>query len=255
MSNVNKIRAIIIDDSYQAVKLLRLMILELLPEIDLVGEAENVAQGFELIEALQPDLLFLDIEMPGKSGIQLAEELIAKNIQCQIIFTTAYNSYAIKAFRLSAIDYLLKPIQENQLIDAVQKVEKHLKLKQENERLSILAKNLSSDKKEVLCLPLQSGYEYIPLDEIEYLEADGSYVRVVLTNQKQKVISKNLKYFEQTLQDFPQFLRVHRSFLVNMNHLISYSKSDGGSITLLSQKVISISRERKANFLVYMDKL
>jgi two-component system LytT family response regulator len=255
MSNVNKIRAIIIDDSYQAVKLLRLMILELLPEIDLVGEAENVAQGFELIEALKPDLLFLDIEMPGKSGIQLAEELIAKNIQCQIIFTTAYNSYAIKAFRLSAIDYLLKPIQENQLIDAVQKVEKHLNLKQENERLSILAKNLSSDKKEVVCLPLQSGYEYIPLDEIEYLEADGSYVRVILTNQKQKVISKNLKYFEQTLQDFPQFLRVHRSFLVNMNHLISYSKSDGGSITLLSQKVISISRERKANFLVYMDKL
>jgi two-component system LytT family response regulator len=232
-----------------------LMIQELLPNVLLLGEAENVAKGFELIESLQPDVLFLDIEMPGKTGIQLAEELIAKNINCQIIFTTAYNSYAIKAFRLSAIDYLLKPIQENQLIEAVQKVEEHLNLKQENERLSVLAKNLSLDKKEVLCLPLQSGYEYIPLEEIEYLEADGSYVRVVLTNQKQKVISKNLKYFEQTLQDFPQFLRVHRSYLVNMNHLISYSKSDGGSITLSSQKVISISRERKANFISFIDSL
>lgn len=253
MSNTNHIRAIIIDDSFQAVKLLRLMIQELLPNVLLLGEAENVAKGFELIESLQPDVLFLDIEMPGKTGIQLAEELISKNINCQIIFTTAYNSYAIKAFRLSAIDYLLKPIQENQLIEAVQKVEEHLNLKQENERLSVLAKNLSSDKKEVLCLPLQSGYEYIPLEEIEYLEADGSYVRVLLTNQKQKVISKNLKYFEQTLQDFPQFLRVHRSYLVNMNHLISYSKSDGGSITLSSQKVISISRERKANFISFID--
>lgn len=255
MSNTNQIRAIIIDDSFQAVKLLRLMIQELLPNVILLGEAENVAKGFELIESLKPDVLFLDIEMPGKTGIQLAEELIAKNINCQIIFTTAYNSYAIKAFRLSAIDYLLKPIQENQLIEAIQKVEEHLNLKQENERLSVLAKNLSSDKKEVLCLPLQSGYEYIPLEEIEYLEADGSYVRVVLTNQKQKVISKNLKYFEQTLQDFPQFLRVHRSYLVNMNHLISYSKSDGGSITLSSQKVISISRERKANFISFIDSL
>lgn len=255
MSNTNQIRAIIIDDSFQAVKLLRLMIQELLPNVILLGEAENVAKGFELIESLQPDVLFLDIEMPGKTGIQLAEELIAKNINCQIIFTTAYNSYAIKAFRLSAIDYLLKPIQENQLIEAVQKVEEHLNLKQENERLSVLAKNLASDKKEVLCLPLQSGYEYIPLEKIEYLEADGSYVRVVLTNQKQKVISKNLKYFEQTLQDFPQFLRVHRSYLVNMNHLISYSKSDGGSITLSSQKVISISRERKANFISFIDSL
>lgn len=254
MSEKNQIRAIIIDDSFQAVKLLRLMILELLPQVELVGEAENVLKGFELIEKTKPDLIFLDIEMPGKSGIQLAEELIAKNIQCQIIFTTAYNSYAIKAFRLSAIDYLLKPIQENQLIEAVQKVEAHLNLKFENERLTILAKNLSTDKKEVLCLPLQSGYEYIPLEEIEYLEADGSYVRVVLTNQKQKVVSKNLKYFEQTLQDFPQFLRIHRSYLVNMNHLISYSKSEGGSITLLSQKTIPISRERKANFITFIEK-
>ena len=146
MSNTNQIRAIIIDDSFQAVKLLRLMIQELLPNVILLGEAENVAKGFELIESLKPDVLFLDIEMPGKTGIQLAEELIAKNINCQIIFTTAYNSYAIKAFRLSAIDYLLKPIQENQLIEAVQKVEEHLNLKQENERLSVLAKNLSSDK-------------------------------------------------------------------------------------------------------------
>jgi two-component system LytT family response regulator len=122
MSEQLNVSALIIDDSKQARKLLRMMFKDLAPCIYIVGEAENVLEGLNLIEQFQPDAIFLDIEMPGISGLQLAEILIEKQYKGSVVFTTAYNSYAIKAFRLSAIDYLLKPIQEDELIQAIEKI-------------------------------------------------------------------------------------------------------------------------------------
>lgn len=245
MSDNTTLKAVIIDDSAQARKLLRLMLLELAPEVCVSGEAENAEEGIRLIEKTNPDAVFLDIEMPGKSGLQLAESLVDKMSQVKVVFTTAYNAYAIKAFRLSAIDYLLKPIQEDELIEAVRKLKNEKKYKDNELQLKVLSDNLNEDKNDVLCIPVQGGFDYLRLDEIEYLEADGSYVKIYCTDKRNKTVSKNLKYFENALGDNPNFLRSHRSFLVNMDHVVSYLKSDGGNLQLRSGQLLPVSRERK----------
>jgi two-component system LytT family response regulator len=245
MSEVINLRAVVIDDSAQARKLLRLMLMELAPEVKQVGEAENVEEGLRLIEKEQPDAVFLDIEMPGKTGLQLAEILLENNFKGNVVFTTAYNAYAIKAFRLSAIDYLLKPIQEDQLLEAIDKLKEEKKNRHNENRLKALSENLQEDRNEVLCIPTQGGFEYLPIDEVEYLEADGSYVQIYCTNNRCKTVSKNLKYFETALADCPSFIRPHRSFLVNVNYVTNYSKSEGGYLLLKRNVQIPVSRERK----------
>lgn len=239
------IKFVIIDDSAQARKLLRLMLLELAPSIICVGEAENVVEGLKLIEREQPDAVFLDIEMPGRSGMQLAEELCSSKFKGSIVFTTAYNAYAIKAFRLSALDYLLKPISEDHLLEAVAKLQQQRNTLDNQTKLTALTANLGDEGNNLLCIPVQGGYEYIPIHDIYYLEADGSYVKIVCAGNKQKIVSKNLKYFETTLESIPKFIRTHRSFLVNLDQVSSYSKADGGSLTLSNGAKIPISRERR----------
>lgn len=255
MTKTEKIDALIIDDSLQARKLLRLMLHELAPEINVLAEAENVNEGLDLISKYNPDVVFLDIEMPGKSGIHLAEELLKNKVDCNVVFTTAYNTYAINAFRLSAIDYLLKPINEKQLLEAVQKIKDTKQLKYAKDRLRVLTENLKPTTENVLCIPVQNGFEYIPVKQIEYMEADGSYVHVFLIDKKQKTVSKNLKYFEQALEQFPNFVRVHRSSIINMDYMASYSKSGRGTIILKSGKEVDLARDRKADFLALLDKL
>jgi len=253
MSEKILINAVIIDDSNQARKLLRLMLLELSTNIKIIGEAENVEDGLRLIKNVNPDAIFLDIEMPGRSGLQLAESLLSTKFQGNIVFTTAYNSYAIKAFRLSAIDYLLKPIQEEQLEEALFKLSNEKRNRDNRKRLEALSSNLEKDKDEVLCIPIQSGYEFMPLKDIEYLEADGSYVYIRFKDKKTKTVAKNLKYFETILADNNQFIRTHRSFIVNMNSVVTFSKSDGGSLLLKSGTQIPISRERKLDVQNYFN--
>jgi two-component system LytT family response regulator len=245
MSEKLQLRAVIIDDSAQARKLLRLMLLDLTPEVKILGEAEEVEEGLRLIDREKPDAVFLDIEMPGKTGLQLAEILLERNFSGNVVFTTAYNSYAIKAFRLSAIDYLLKPIQEDQLIEAVEKLKEEQQNRDNANRLKALTENLQENKNEVLCIPTQNGFEYLPLEEIEYLEADGSYVQIYCANNRSKTVSKNLKYFEAALGDSPNFIRPHRSFLVNRQYVTGFSKSDGGFLVLKRNVQIPVSRERK----------
>ncbi len=247
-------KALLIDDSAQARRLLRLMLLEYGPEISVIGEASNADEGLELTEKLNPDVLFLDIEMPGKSGLQFAQILQKKGIACPIIFTTAYNSYAINAFRLSALDYLLKPIQEDQLIEAIDKLKEQHEIAENLNRLRVLNDNLH-EPNSTLCIPVQGGSEYLPIQEILYLEADGSYVRVKFVNGKEKVVSKNLKYFEFSLEESSFFVRCHRSYLVNMQHLAFHSKSNGGWLKLKNGSEIPISRERKQAVLSFLDTL
>lgn len=246
-------RAIIVDDSPQARKLLRLMLKELAPTVEVISELEDATEGLRKVKSLQPDVVFLDIEMPGKSGLQMAEELTEMACQSAIVFTTAYNAYAINAFRLSAVDYLLKPIQEDQLLESLAKVNERLKYKDTAVQLNALSKNLKAEKPDVLCVPVQGGYEYMSLKDILFLEADGSYVRIVCANGKHKLVAKNLKYFENSLQGAGNFVRVHRSYSVNMDEVAAYIKSDGGNLELRSGKVIPVSRERKQAVLKYLN--
>jgi two-component system LytT family response regulator len=249
MTPTNNIKTLIIDDSAQARKLLRLMIAELADDFLLIGEAENAQDGFELITKLNPDVVFLDIEMPGKSGLQLVEELNQLKIAVSIIFTTAYNEFAIRAFRLSAVDYLLKPIVENQLLEALDKIRKQKESKMEELSLQGLQINLNSTVESVLTLPFQNGYQYIPINDIVYLEADGSYVTIHFANSNSKIISKNLKYFENLLTEYPSFCRIHRSYIINIHFMVRFEKSDRGKISMQNGATLYLSRERRASFI------
>ncbi len=248
MTELKKIKAVLVDDSEQARKLLRLMLKELAPDILVAGEAADVSSAVDLIRKLKPDVVFLDIEMPGKSGLQLLDELPRDEVHYEIIFTTAFNDYALKAFRLSAIDYLLKPIPEKDLVEALDRLRDRKDQKELKSRLDALTANLNSEKEKVLCIPVMSGYEYLRLDEIEHIEADGSYTKIMCVDSKTKTVSKNLKYFENALLDQERFIRVHRSFLINLDQMRAFSRTGRGTIVMKSGKEIDLARDRREDF-------
>ena len=248
MTELKKIKAVLVDDSEQARKLLRLMLKELAPDILVAGEAADVSSAVDLIRKLKPDVVFLDIEMPGKSGLQLLDELPRDEVHYEIIFTTAFNDYALKAFRLSAIDYLLKPIPEKDLVEALERLRDRKDQKELKSRLDALTANLNSEKEKVLCIPVMSGYEYLRLDEIEHIEADGSYTKIMCVDSKTKTVSKNLKYFENALLDQERFIRVHRSFLINLDQMRAFSRTGRGTIVMKSGKEIDLARDRREDF-------
>ncbi len=247
------ITAIIVDDAAQARKLLRLMLAEHAPQVVVKGEAANVVEALQLAIAAQPDVVFLDIEMPGKSGLQLVEELQNACLQCDVIFTTAYNKYAVQAFRLSAVDYLLKPIDESQLIEAVEKVTGRKNAANGNERLGQLVENLKSGTQDTLSIPIINGYQFVSVGSIVSITADGSYVNIVLADGTTMVVSKNLKYFEQALEGFPQFVRVHRSYLINLQQIKRFERSGRGTIVMNDNSEIDLARDRRDGFFAALE--
>jgi two-component system, LytTR family, response regulator len=248
MTDAEKITVLIVDDSAQARKLLRLMLKEQAADFAVADEAANLPEAIALIRKIKPDVVFLDIEMPGKSGLQILDELPRNEVNYDIVFTTAYNEYALKAFRLSAIDYLLKPIHENHLAETIQRIRERKEKGLLQVRLDALASNLSREKEELLCIPVMNGYEYLKIADIEYIEADGSYARIVDRNGRTTLVSKNLKYFEMALADQKNFLRVHRSFLINLAHQKAFSRSGRGTITMNSGREIDLARDRREAF-------
>lgn len=241
----NEIKAIIVDDSAPARRLLRLMLTSLAPDVNILAEAANVPEAVTAISQTNPDVVFLDIEMPGQSGLQLAEKLSNSGAACEIVFTTAYNQYAIRAFRLSAVDYLLKPIEEQQLLEAVEKVRTLKSNRQTSERLKAVLQNMQHDTSHTLTVPVLNGYLFLQLSDILYLKADGAYTHIYLQAKPPVTVSKNLKYFEAALNGLPGFVRVHRSYLINTSHIVKYDKADRGSVVMSDDTVIDVARERR----------
>ncbi len=248
-------KAILIDDSKQARELLGLMINELAPEVKIAAEAESVDEAIIEIREYRPELIFLDIEMPGKSGLQLVDQLSKEELNFEIIFTTAYNQYALQAFRLSAIDYLLKPIREKELVDAISKAKQRIEASRSKERLSVLVNNLSIENQDILCIPLNYGYEFVPLNEIEYIEADGAYSHIYQVVGKKITVSKNLKFFQDRLEALSSFVKVHRSCIVNLNYMQSFFKNERGIILLKSGVKVALSRSCRQDFLNALEQL
>lgn len=242
-------KAIIIDDAAQARRLLRLMLKDISSGIDILAEAENAAVALEKISISKPDLLFLDIEMPGRSGLQLLEDLSAQNLEIETIFITAYNQYAIQAFHLSAVDYLLKPFRKAELQAAIEKAKKRVELRQQAAQYSALLNNLKSDSQQTLSIPLQYGSEYLPVNDIEYIEADGAYSVFHLVGGRKIVVSKNLKHYEDTLCGLPQFAKLNRSFIANIRFVKALLSADRGTVLLQSGKSIKLSPGHKESFL------
>lgn len=250
---MSSLKALIIDDSPQARKLMRLMLEEYPADITVVGEAEQANEGLLLIKQLKPDVIFLDIEMPGKSGIQLAEHLVNEKINTPIVFTTAYDEYALKAFRLSAIDYLLKPINENHLEEAIDKLKK-IQQKEEPEKLKVFIDNYEDKLPKTLHVPTSTGALFLKTDDIMYIKADGSYTHIYMSSGKPNTISKNLKYFETALSGSSEFVRVHRSYLINLYQVKKFDKQNRGEIIMNDGAIIDLARDRRDDFFEAMNK-
>jgi two-component system LytT family response regulator len=243
------LKAVIIEDELRARRILEAMLTEHCPQVTILDQAEDVASGVLSIKKHQPDLVFLDIEMPGMDGFKLFEFFDETNFE--VIFTTAYNDYALRAFEVSAIHYLLKPIQIDLLIAAVNKAEKVIRSGNANfkGRAEVLTDNLKEKTNiKKLALPLADGFMFVTLDEIIYLMADGSYTNIYLTNGTKLLVTRYLKDFVELINQ-PTFYKPHRSYYINLNHIRQYVKQEGGHIVMSNGDIVHISRDNKEDFL------
>ncbi len=239
------LKAVIIDDEAKARRILGSFIEEYCPQVTMVGGAEDVVQGVKLIQKENPDIVFLDIEMPGYNGFQLLE--FFDEIRFEVIFVTAYSEFALKAFQVSAVDYLLKPLQIDQLIKAVEKAEKIRGNSLIKERLETLKANLEEQKIKKIVVPVSEGSLFVDVKDITHLKAEGSYVNIFLKDGNKILVSKNIKDYENQLNGDEGFFRTHRSYLVNARYISSVSP-DSAEALLINKQTISIARERKQEF-------
>lgn len=243
------IRAIIIDDEKRARNLFKNLLEQNFTSIKVVAEGDDIDTGIEAIEKYQPDLVFLDIKMHQGTGFDLLQQL--KEIDFEVIFITAYDQYAIKAFQFSAFGYLMKPIRITELKKIITKLENHLRhLKSDTDkRLKVLIENYGDNQSiKKLVISNQQGFQVSKLEDILRLEGDGNYTNFILTNNKKIMTSKNLGEYEELLNDFG-FYRIHQSTIVNLRHVKSYIKGDGGEVIMADGKQLQVSRHRKASFL------
>ena len=227
-------KAIIIDDEKRARVSLQLLLNEYCPDITIVAECENLPEGVKAIRKHHPDLVLLDIEMPGHSGLELLDFFDEKDVDFSIIFTTAYNEYAIQAFKFSAIDYLLKPINPDQLVDAIKRLEKQ---KQKIENFSALKENMHQENLTKIAVPAGNTLIFLDTTKILYIKGEGAYSDVFCTNGLKHLVSRNLKNFEDILCPDKRFFRVHKSYIVNFEKVIAYNKSDGGSLEFFESSI------------------
>ncbi|MGD1894332.1 MAG: LytR/AlgR family response regulator transcription factor [Cyclobacteriaceae bacterium] len=242
------LRAVIVEDELHSREALKNLVAEYCPEVVIQGAAASVDEGVELINSLQPDLLFLDIALNIGTGFDLLEKIQERTFD--VIFTTAYEHYALRAIKFSAIDYLLKPVDVEELIAAVRKVVEKQRARSYNRQIDTLLQNLQhrNQLNHTITLSTAEGMIFVPVHEIIRLEAMGSYTQFHLTDNRKVLVSKHLKEYEQLLSE-ANFYRVHQSHLVNLNEVARYIKADGGHLVLKDQTKISISSRRKELFL------
>ncbi len=242
------IKAIIVDDELGARESLSKMVEKNCKQIEIVGKADSMKTAYDLITSLNPDLVFLDIEMPKGNAFDLLEKF--KQINFHIIFTTAYDHYAIKAIKFSAVDYLLKPIDPEELITAVNKLGGKTAEKSDlNQQFKALLSNVRSENKlKKVGIPDGEGLIFINLSDIIRCDSDGNYTYFMLTNGKRIIASRTLGEYEQLFAD-DNFFRIHRSHLINLEHVKKYIKGEGGYVILSDNSQVEVSRRNKNDFL------
>ncbi len=243
-------KAFIIDDEFPSRNFLHKMLRQYFPEIIVAGEASNVEEGLQGIEEYEPDIIFLDIQMKGETGFDLLNKL--PEINFSLIFTTAYDQYAIKAFRFNAIDYLLKPIITDELIEAVNKVKERIRLPKNasKEQIEQLYQDIKSPHKihDKIAVASTEGFIIIPVNEIVYCHASSNYTEFYLIDNKCILSSYTLKQYDEILSS-ESFFRAHRSYLINLAHVKMYRKGEGGEIVMSNGHEIELSRTHKDEFL------
>lgn len=237
------IKAILIDDEKNSRESLRKKLQVHCPNVQVIAECANGLEGIAAIEAHQPDVVFLDIEMPHMNGFTMLQQLPQKNFA--LIFTTAYNQYAINAIRHSALDYLVKPVEVTELVNAVAKVTEQQRQPIQSAQLSILEQLIAKETAPArIAVATQSGLEIIYISNIIYLEATGNYTYIYLADEKPLLASKTLKEFEDILPT-DQFFRIHNASLVNISAIKKYNKGEGGQVVLTNGTLLDVARRRK----------
>lgn len=241
---VNEIKAILVDDEASARNILGNLLARFCPSVSLLASCKNVEEAVDAIRTLKPDLVFLDIEMPNYAGYEIVE--FFDEVDFQIIFVTAYDKYALRAFEVSAVDYLLKPIEIDRLKQAVERASDRIDKVWQKERMNQLKDSLKSGEAQNLVVAEKGMQHVVNFSEIIAIEAHDAYSTIHLTGRK-IVVSKNLGHFETTLEGFRQFVRTHKSWIVNLDHLVSYAKT-AGEIHLATGLIAKLSKYKKAEF-------
>lgn len=242
------IKAILIDDEVHCLDTLSILLSDYCPEVQVMEKCLSAKQGLGAVAKHEPSLIFLDIEMPVMNGFEFLEQF--KDISFAIIFTTSYDQYAIKAIRFSALDYLLKPIDPKELIAAISKVQtqKNLPVPEQFQMLMNQIKNKEGGFTKI-AIPTFEGFELIPAEQVVRCEADDNYSHLYLKNKTKIVACRTLKEIEEQLQDFSSFIRVHHSYIVNLNEVTKYVRGEGGYLVMSDGATVNVSRSRKENLL------
>ncbi len=235
-------KAIIVDDELNARLSLRGILEENFPNIIIVGESKDVPSAVKAIHEYKPDLVFLDISMPGYSGLELLKFFDESQITFKIIFVTAFSEYAINAFELSAVGYILKPVRVDALEKALHKI---MDNSNDLEKLKALQNNMENPLEKKVALNTGDGITFLELHDILYLKADGSYTHFYTTNRHRITVAKKISDFER-LEAMGNFLRIHRSHIINLGRIQKILKQDGGTVIMENGESLSISADRKA---------
>jgi two-component system LytT family response regulator len=244
-------KAVIVDDEKDSRQILANYLSKYCPEVKLCGFGESVATGLQAISEHQPDIVFLDIEMPYGNGFDLLDK--AGDANFETIFVTAFGNYAIQALNQSAAYYLLKPIDIDELVKAVQKIRTERESENYTEHSRVLLGNLRNGAQQKIMLPTMEGFEIVAINTILYCEAVDNFTRFVFESGAPLLICRTLKYFEEVLGEH-RFLRIHRSYLINPEHVIRYSKGKGGAVMMKNNRELEISPTRKKEFLALFER-
>ena len=242
------IKAIIIDDEMHCIKRLEFMLADVKDIVEICGVFQSVETGIKAIKEIKPDLIFLDVEINNETGFDLLKKVPAINFE--VIFTTAYDKYAVQAFKFSALDYLLKPVEENELMQALNKLHEKIASKQTAKKFESLFHNLNAtnNTSKKICVPVVNGIEFITVNKILRCESDINYTTIFMLNKQKLTVAKTLKEFEELLSDY-NFYRVHNSHLINLAYIKHYNKGHGGFVTMEDGSEIEVSVRRKDEFL------
>ena len=247
---MKRLTALLIDDEEVSRDILRSYLTDYCPEVEIVGEASNINHGEKLISQTSPDIVFLDIEMPYGNGFDLIERI--NSIEFEVVFITAFSDYAIKALNLSASYYILKPIDIDELVAAVEKIKRKLNSKGNFNNAQILAENIKNlnNKDQKMVVPKLDGFEVIKIQSIIRAEASDNYTELYMEEGKKYVLSKTLKYYEELLSEYG-FLRSHKSHLLNLAQVVRYKKGKVGQAIMSDGSAVLVSAGAKKELLNY----
>jgi two-component system LytT family response regulator len=238
---MSMIKTIIIDDEANNREKLRNLIDKYCSNIEIVAEANGVRTGISLIRDKNPDLVFLDIRMNDGSGFDLLNRF--ESIDFKVIFVTAYEEFALKAFRFSAVDYLLKPVDPDELVESVKKASIQLS-NERNKQLSILSESIQSGRFKKIALKDSDNIHLVNIEDIIHCNSEGNYVRFIIFNENGILVSRQLKEYEELLAD-SGFFRVHKSYLINMAHAKRFEKADGGFVVMSDESRIPVASRKR----------